>query len=287
MPYYTVPLDEAQRRLPEFTFIQALTPSVQKAAFHVRNREGLDLCLKLVDPYSDLHYVGREIEALRKLDHPNVARLYHHYDAPPLDEGSPRQPIIIEHFIPGVDLSSRMPPHHAWSLEEASTFFANMLDGLSHLASHNLVHRDLKPSNIRIHRDGYPVIIDFGLARHLSLPDLTKTGESQRGNLAHFAPEQWKREKALIDPRTDLFAFGIILYNVVVGRHPFLIGFQRTDELEDIVLHSTEHLEAEGFKALPHPWRVLLGRLLERDLHRRPASPMEASTILRRIGGAA
>lgn len=282
-----MPLTEAQLRFPDYTFIKALTPSVQKAAFHVRDKKGLDLCLKLVDPYSDLLYVRREIEALRQTNHPNVARLYHHYDAPPKEEGLPRQPIIIEHFIPGEDLTAKMPPEHVWCLDEASVFFAKVLDGLSHIASLNLVHRDLKPSNIRVHKDGHPVIIDFGLARHLTLPDLTKTGESQRGNIAHFAPEQWKREKGLITPRTDLFAFGIILYTAVVGWHPFLTGFQRTDELEDVVLESNEHLEAEKFKALPHSWKVLLSKLLERDIHRRPTSPAVAARVLRNIGGAA
>lgn len=281
---YILPIEEAQRRYPEYEFIGALTPSAQKAAFHVKDKAtGLDLCLKDINPESDLVYINREIQALTRLAHRNVARLYRN-----LDESGPdgRRHCIIEHFIPGEDLDARMPDGVKWPLPEVASFFSEVFDGLEHLATHSLVHRDLKPSNIRVHQDGYPVLIDFGMARHLSLSDLTRTGDPQRGNLAHFAPEQWLQDKHLISPKTDLFAAGIILYKAILGRHPFITASTRTaDELREAVLAGTGHLEAADFKALPRPWTIILGKLLDRRPEARPASANTVAAKLRSIAG--
>lgn len=268
---FNVPVEAAQRLFGEYEFLERLTPSAQKAAFRVRDRNsGAELCLKIINPDSDLLYINREIQALTRFDHKNVARLYRYIDE---SAETGRRHCIIEHFVPGTDLSTRIGPGMAWDLREAAQFFIGVFEGLSHLASHQLVHRDLKPSNIRIHADGHPVLIDFGLARHLSLPSLTKTGEGQRGNLAHFAPEQWQSERRLIDPRTDLFAAGIILYHALLGRHPFLKPtMTREEDLRDAVLVGEEHLQADDFKALPRSWVVLLTKLLERGLEARPAN---------------
>ena len=73
MPYL-VPIDEAQAHFPEFEFVAALTPSAQKAAFHVR-RSGKSLCLKLISPEYGTDRIQREILAMQAIDHPNVVRL--------------------------------------------------------------------------------------------------------------------------------------------------------------------------------------------------------------------
>src|ERR1019366_6588709 len=101
-------------------------------------------------------------------------------------------------------------------------FFAALCDGLSALKQEGIVHRDIKPENIRVKPSGAPVIIDFGLARHLSLPDLTQTVEGAAiGTPLYFAPEQFDGTKHDIDHRTDLFALGILLFEALTGEHPF------------------------------------------------------------------
>lgn len=279
---FNFPVEEAERLFKEYEFLERLPASAQKAAFRVRDRaNGAELCLKIINPDSNLLYINREIQALTQFNHKNVARLHRCIDE---STEAGRRHCIIEHFIPGGDLTAKMTPGEPWDLKEAARFFIGVFDGLSHLASHQLVHRDLKPSNIRVHVDGHPVLIDFGLARHLSLPDLTKTGEAQRGNLAHFAPEQWQSERRLIDPRTDLFAAGIILYNMVLGRHPFIRPEIRTaDDLREAVLEGKAHLEAPDFQALPRPWTILLSKLLERGLAGRPANAALVVNRLQRI----
>ncbi len=73
---YTVPIDQVRQQFPEYEILQALTPSAQKAAFHVRDRaSGDERCLKLISPNSDVDRVTREIEALQEIAHPNVVNL--------------------------------------------------------------------------------------------------------------------------------------------------------------------------------------------------------------------
>lgn len=251
----------------------------------MKDRDGLDLCLKIIAPGSDTRYVDREIEALQKLNHKNLARL-HLYEKSFSAAGF--RHCIIEYFIAGDDLTAHLDGT-PWDQGRAVKFFGELLDGLAQLDSIPIVHRDLKPSNIRIHRDGYPVIIDFGLARHLSLSSLTQTSEGARkGTPIYFAPEQWDGTHKDIDVRTDLFAVGILLYQALLGRHPFYSKSDITaDELRRAVCEANTHLETEDFKALPSRWRMLLGKLLERNKEKRPLNAAQTAKAIRAIGGAA
>ena len=109
-------------------------------------------------------------------------------------------------------------------MREVVRFFASLCDGLAALKAKGIVHRDIKPQNIRVRSNGDPVIIDFGLARHLGLPDLTKTIQGARlGTPAYFAPEQFDGNRHDIDHRTDLFAVGFSCIRPRRGRRRLLI----------------------------------------------------------------
>jgi eukaryotic-like serine/threonine-protein kinase len=161
---YTVAIEDARRRFPEFTFVGQLTLSAQKAAFHVRDADGNDLCLKLIAPNYGRDRLDRGILALQSIRHPNVVQLIEYAFS---SKGGEQKHYIIEEFVAGEDLSDRLSPGTAWARDEVAMFFAALCDGLSALSRRNIVHRDLKPSNIRVRPEGSPVIIDFGLARHL------------------------------------------------------------------------------------------------------------------------
>ena len=165
-------------------------------------------------------------------------------------------------------------------------FFAQLCDGLSALRAKGIVHRDIKPQNIRVRPDGTPVIIDFGLARHLGLPDLTHTLQGARiGTPGYFAPEQFDGNKRDIDHRTDLFAVGILLYEATTGEAPFIDSTVHTvAQLRDAVCNRDDHLKRPAFTALDPGLRVLIGKLLEKQRAKRPADAAQVATILRRIG---
>ena len=280
---FTLTLQDAQVQFPDYKFVKALTPSAQKAAFHVRDRDGNDLCLKIVAPTYERVRLDREIFAMQTVDHPNVVGLYEYtFSSKP---GQQRH-FIVEEFVDGSDLADKMKLGQPWTIQEAVQFFAKLCDGLAALREKGIVHRDIKPQNVRVRPDGDPVIIDFGLARHLGLPDLTKTLQgAQIGTPAYFAPEQFDGTKHDIDHRTDLFAVGILLYVATTGEQPFIDSTVHTvAQLRDAVCDRDDHLKRPGFLALDGKLRILIGKLLEKQRAKRPTDPAQIAAILRKVG---
>jgi serine/threonine protein kinase len=282
MPF-NMQLEQARIEYPEYTFISALTPSEQKAAFHVRNAAGEDLCLKIIAPNYDIARLDREIMALQSISHPNVVRLreYTRSSKPGI-----QRHYMVEDYVAGTDLGDRLLPNQQWSTPEVSRFFAELCDGLSALRDLDIVHRDLKPSNIRVRPNGSPVIIDFGLARLLDQPDLTSTSEGAAiGTLRYFSPEQCRGTKYDIDHRTDLFAVGVLLYQALTGRHPFWQDGITDSQFRDAICESFNCFEALEFSSLPDRWRTIVRRLLNKERAQRPYSAAQVGAILRRIEG--
>lgn len=267
---FTVPIDDARAQFPDYEFIAALTPSAQKAAFHVR-RDGEDYCLKIIAPNQALDRVQREVLAMQALDHPNVVKvLEYEYSA---KAGQARH-YMVEEFVAGDDLSAHMVPGQAWSIDNIAAVFAPLCDGLVALEANKIVHRDLKPSNVRMRPDGSPVIIDFGLARMLDLSSITATvNGAMLGTPRYFAPEQFVGTKRDIDHRTDLYALGVLIYEAAVGHHPSLRSDMNTmDELSDAVCTSESYAEDAAFKMLTPDLQLIVRRLLQKERAKRPAS---------------
>ncbi len=282
MPYI-VPIDQAQKLYPEFTFISPLTPSEQKAAFHVKDNNGKDLCLKIIAPNYDLGRLQREIIALQSLSHPNIVNLIEYtFSSKP---GFQRH-YMVEEFIDGNDLYDLLIPGQPWKIDVTALFFSKLFDGLDALNAKYLVHRDLKPKNIRVRHDNSPVIIDFGLARHLSLSDLTRTSEGAAiGTPHYFAPEQFQGTKHDIDHRTDLYACGTILHEALVGHHPYHNQMSSYSILMDAVCNSDEYKSDSVFQSLPKQWQLLINKLLEKERAKRPLNAGQVAAIIRKLVG--
>lgn len=279
---FIVKLDEAQASYPAYKFISALSPSAQKAAFHVQDSDGNDLCLKIISPDYEMDRLHREIYALEAMSHSNVARFVEYVFSSKLGK---QVHYLIEEFIEGKDLSEYLKPGEVWTPKETAEFFASVSDGLSALQEKNLVHRDIKPSNIRVRPDRTPVIIDLGLARHLDLPDITQTSEGAAiGTPTYFAPEQFEGNKHHIDRRTDLFALGVLIFQALVGCHPFYVAGMSIHDLREAVCNSEEQFKNPRFTNQPKQWILLVKRLLEKQRGRRPHGPDQVAKILRKIG---
>jgi len=280
MPYI-VPIETARAWFPEYIFISSLTPSEQKAAFHVR-KDGQDLCLKLIAPTSDRERIDREILVLQGLSHPNVVKLVEYTYS--TTNGVLRH-FSVEEFVEGVDLSMVIETDKPLDTKRVASLFSALCDGLYAIHKMGVVHRDLKPSNIRVRHNGTPVIIDFGISRLLTLPDLTSTSDgAQFGTPLYFAPEQFTGTKRDIDHRTDLFALGILLYQALVGEHPFYEPTNNFDGLQKAVCESTDFLSSPGYSALPDGWQSIISRLLEKERSRRPQSAEQVSRLIRKLG---
>lgn len=256
---------------------------MQKAAFHVQDKQGNDLCFKIISPNCSVERVGREIDALMTIQHKNVVRL-----AGYLRELKPgiTKHYMVEEFIEGQDLEEELSDNRHWSGSYISDVFSQLCDGLAALHQHKIVHRDLKPANIRLReQDSSPVIIDFGLARLLTKPDLTKTGQGAGlGTPLYFAPEQWRGTKHDIDHRTDLFAVGLMLYKALTGEHAFHKDDLSDEDFEDAVCTSNKLFESKKFQKRGNDWKLIAKKLLEKERGRRPNSAAQVAQILRKLG---
>jgi serine/threonine protein kinase len=280
MPF-NVTIEDAKKQFPDLTFINALTPSEQKAAFHVTNPEGDHLCLKIIAPNYEIVRLNREILAMQTINHPNVAKLREYVFS---SKNGQQEHYMIEEYIEGSDMTSMLK--NAWNVADIILFFSQLCDGLEAVRKANIVHRDLKPSNIRVRTTGSPVIIDFGLARILNLPDATATVQGAKiGTPMYFAPEQFTGTKHDIDHRTDLFALGILMFQAITGTHPFCPAQMTMKALEDAVCSSSDYKNNSIFKSLDSKIQLLINRLLEKERINRPISAEQVKKILNAIKG--
>ena len=280
MPF-NITIEDAKKQFPSLTFVKALTPSEQKAAFHVVDSEGNNLCLKIINPNYEIARLNREIHALQTVNHPNVAKLKEYVFS---SKNGQQEHYMIEEYIEGSDMTSILG--RVWNFSDIISFFSQLCDGLEALRKTHVVHRDLKPSNIRVRTTGEPVIIDFGLARILNLPDVTATIEGARiGTPTYFAPEQFRGTKRDIDHRTDLFALGVLMFKAITGTHPFFIESMTMKALEDAVCLSSDYKNNSVFRSLDIKIQLLINKLLEKERVNRPTCAEQVKKILNMIEG--
>lgn len=280
MPF-NITIEDAKKQFPSLTFVKALTPSEQKAAFHVVDSEGNNLCLKIINPNYEIARLNREIHALQTVDHPNVAKLKEYVFS---SKNGQQEHYMIEEYIEGSDMTSILG--RVWNFSDVISFFSQLCDGLEALRKTHVVHRDLKPSNIRVRTTGEPVIIDFGLARILNLPDVTATIEGARiGTPTYFAPEQFRGTKRDIDHRTDLFALGVLMFKAITGTHPFFVESMTMKALEDAVCLSSDYKNNSVFRSLDVKIQLLINKLLEKERVNRPTCAEQVKKILNMIEG--
>jgi eukaryotic-like serine/threonine-protein kinase len=152
----------------------------------------------------------REIRLLASLDHPNIASLHTAYR----HEG---ELIMIMEFVEGLTLRAKLDANSVM-MGRSVDYIQQVLAGLAYAHDHGIIHRDIKPSNIIINREDRVKLVDFGLAFPTLGSDVTRTG-AILGSLHYMSPEQVMGEQ--LDARSDLYAVGVVLYQLLTGRPPF------------------------------------------------------------------
>lgn len=158
----------------------------------------------------------REIRLLGALEHPNIARLY---AAGSVDGANGAVPYLAMEYVRGAQLLS----HGATlALKPRMALIATIARTIHHAHTRGVIHRDLKPDNILIDEHGAPRILDFGIA-HVTDEDaadaMTRAGEVL-GTLAYMSPEQLRGGSNDADPRMDVYALGVIAYELIAGERP-------------------------------------------------------------------
>ena len=234
------------------------------------------VALKLLRPEisSDEETVERfsnELKYARKIIHKNVCRMFD------LGEEEGTHYITME-YVSGEDLKSMIRMMGRLSPGQAVSITRQVCEGLAEAHKLGVVHRDLKPQNIMIDREGNARIMDFGIARSLKAKGITDGGIII-GTPEYMSPEQVEGKE--IDQRADIYALGVILYEMLIGRVPF----EGDTPLSIAVKHKTEApqdprtLNAQ----LPLDLSQLILKCLEKDKKKRPQSAEEVLSQISRI----
>jgi tetratricopeptide (TPR) repeat protein len=215
----------------------------------------------------------REAEAVARLQHPNVVQVY--------DVGEHEgRPYFTLELLEGGGLDRRLagtplPPRLAAALVQA------LAEAVHAAHSRGIVHRDLKPSNVLLAADGTPKITDFGLAKQLDADaGQTRTG-SVLGTPSYMAPEQADGHVAAVGPRTDVYALGAILYELLTGRPPF----KAPTTLETLMeVRNEEPAPPRQLQSrTPRDLETVCLKCLEKEPRRRYASAAALAEDLRRF----
>ena len=240
-----------------------------------------DVAIKLLHPGTLLdasarHRFHNEARALSKLNHPNIATI-HDFDT---QQGAD---FLVMEYISGSPLSARLA---SGPIPEAELLglALQLVDGLIAAHAHSVIHRDLKPANLLITEESRLKILDFGLAK-FRLP-LTESvtqshldSHSISGTFPYMAPEQVLAGE--FDARTDLYAAGLILYEMATGQRPFaeLPG----NKLLDAIVHRTPIPPRQLNPHLSFELENIISKCLEKDPARRYQSARELGVDLRRL----
>lgn len=169
-----------------------------------------------------------EAHSAARLQHPNIVSVYD-------SDRDGDVAFLVMEFIEGDDLKYHLDKGDRYTLGQSLGIMADLLSALDYAHQRNIVHRDIKPANLLIEPNGRVKLTDFGVARIQDSGDATRTQGSIVGTLKHMAPEQV--QGLPVDARADLFAAGIVLYQLLTGSRPFDAG---TDFaiIEQVVRHT-------------------------------------------------
>ncbi len=222
----------------------------------------------------------REACLLASLNHTNIATIYG------IEESADTHYLVME-LVPGDTLAERIKRDGAVPVEEALGIATQIAEALEHAHEYGIIHRDLKPANVKVTPEGQVKVLDFGLAKAFSADgtDSADTFDSNSptiltgsptmpgvilGTAAYMSPEQAKGKA--VDKRTDIWAFGCVLYELFTGKQVFS-GEDVTDIIAGIVKGEPD------WKALPSQTspliRSLLRRCLQKDKNRRSRDAAE------------
>jgi len=216
----------------------------------------------------------REAQAAAKLDHPNIVSVFE------VGEFQSR-PFFSMQLVEGQSLKEVLSGK-ALPLDRILEMGIQICEGLQAAHESGITHRDIKTSNILIDSHGRARIVDFGLASVIGTDQLTKTG-STLGTIGYMSPEQVRGDK--IDHRTDLFSFGVVLYEMITGHPPF-----KADS-EAATLHAITNtkpdLLARFRREVPPELQTIVDKALEKNVATRYQHADDLAADLKRLSTAA
>jgi serine/threonine-protein kinase len=206
----------------------------------------------------------REAKSLANLQHENIIHIYDFYK----ERGSL---FIVMEYVQGTDLYDLLEKCGRVPYDVAAVIAMQVARALDYVHYRGIVHRDIKPANVMLSRQGGVKLMDFGIARDKSFDDLTETGTGI-GTPAYMSPEQILGEK--LDARSDIFSLGIVLYQMLTGKKPFV-----EDESKSVMHKIRLERHARVRKLNPEVPREL-ERIIDKCLEKQPRDRWRSAQLL-------
>lgn len=287
--------DGLGEELAGYTLVRQIARGGQGVVYEaVQNDTKRHVALKMIEPErggvlggNKRRRIEREAELASSLRHPNIVSVYH---TAALKHGRFAiameyvDGVVLDEWAAGLDAGAGSTREgHRAALMQKLRAMVQVCDAVQHAHDHGVIHRDLKPANVLVTGDGTPRVVDFGVAtRTTNLTQLTRAG-GFAGTLAYAAPEQLSGDRAQVDTRCDVYALGIMLYEVLSGRAPYDTGGSLTGAIEAITRGPVPQLESvqPGNTPAGTDLRAIVGKAMSKDREARYRSAAELAEDLR------
>jgi len=250
-----------------------------------QDRPRRTVALKVIRPGyatpSHLRRFEQEAQALGRLQHLGIAQIY---EAGTAETNLGPQPFFAMEYVRGKRLLDYAASAHL-GIRQRLDLAAKIADAVQHAHERGIIHRDLKPGNILVNEEGQPKVLDFGVAR-VTDSDFQATRQTDIGQLIgtipYMSPEQISADPEALDTRSDVYALGVIVYELLAGRLPYDLRNKSLADSARVIREDDPTPLSSINRSYRGDIETIIGKSLEKEKARRYASASELASDIRR-----
>lgn len=280
--------EDLPKRLGDYTILGLLGKGGMGVVYHAQQATPRrDVAIKVMRPEQmsadQIRRFEHEAEFLGRLQHPGIAMIH---EAGVFDTDSGPQAFLAMELVADAVPITEYATTNSLGVSERLLLVAMVCDAIEHAHQHGIMHRDLKPANILVDPTGQPKVLDFGVARATD-SDLGLTLVDSHigpliGTVPYMSPEQAAGDRRDIDTRSDVYALGVVMYELLVGRLPYRLDGKMIHEAVRIIREVEPTPLSSIDRALRGDVDTIMAMALEKDKSRRYASAHDLASDIRR-----